>query len=212
MSDTNSTLNGHTDHFQAEQQQQQNPYNTFIQDENTQYGGANGKTETERSTTFAVSDPSSRSTTFDNEEGKPNMKKSLSTDKVNVSVSEKQLSDRLGDANMNILPRKKLIICLSALALSMVISFADQQGITVAMTEIGSDLHAEQTINWAGTASLLANTVCQVLFGRLSDIFGRKKILLFCLATLVISDVACGCAQTGLQFYIFRAGAGMYDF
>lgn len=134
--------------------------------------------------------------------------------KNHVTISQKEvdadkLMEKLGDSHMNILPRKKLIICLSALALSMVISFADQQGITVAMAQIGEELHAETTINWAGTASLLANTACQVLFGRLSDIFGRKKILLGCLAILIISDIACGVAKTGLQFFIFRAGAGI---
>lgn len=134
--------------------------------------------------------------------------------KNHVTISQKEvdaddLMNKLGDSHMNILPRKKLIICLSALALSMVISFADQQGITVAMSAIGEELNAETTINWAGTASLLANTACQVLFGRLSDIFGRKKILLGCLAILIISDVACGVAKTGLQFFIFRAGAGI---
>ncbi|ODV68957.1 MFS general substrate transporter [Hyphopichia burtonii NRRL Y-1933] len=146
-------------------------------------------------------------------EPSPALSKKKSSDK-NVNVTEKsikssELHDKLGDAHMNILPKKKLIICLSALALSMVISFADQQGITVAMSEIGKDLNAETTINWAGTASLLANTVCQVLFGRMSDIFGRKQVLLSCLAILVISDVACGVARTGIQFFIFRAGAGI---
>ncbi|CUM66715.1 uncharacterized protein PRCAT00004393001 [Priceomyces carsonii] len=140
-----------------------------------------------------------------------------STKKDHSVVSEKeayaagkiQLSDRLGDAHFNPLPTKNLIICLCSLALGSIISFADQTGVTVALPYIAKDLGAENTINWAGTASLLANTVCQVLFGRVSDIFGRKSVMLACLLILVIADLCCGFAQTGLQFYIFRAFAGI---
>lgn len=120
-----------------------------------------------------------------------------------------ELADKLGDAHLNILPRKKLIICLCAMSLGLFISFSDQTSVTIALSTIGEELHAEQTINWAGTSALLANCVCQVLFGRLSDIFGRKTVLMTCLIILAISDLACGFAQTGVQFYIFRAFAGI---
>ncbi|EDK36020.2 hypothetical protein PGUG_00118 [Meyerozyma guilliermondii ATCC 6260] len=126
-----------------------------------------------------------------------------------TNIDSPNLAEKLGDAHMNILPARKVIICLSALALGMIISFADQTGVTVALPHIGKELHAETTINWAGTASLLANCVCQVLFGRLSDIFGRKQIMIGCLAILVVADLCCGFAQTGVQFYIFRAFAGI---
>lgn len=129
-------------------------------------------------------------------------------------MSEKQstlsnLHQSLGNSHMNLLSTKKVLICLSALSLAYIISFSDQTGITVALPLIGKDLNAEQTINWAGTASMLANCVCQVLFGRFADIFGRKNVLLTCLVILCIGDVACSLAQTGIQFFIFRAIAGI---
>ena len=119
------------------------------------------------------------------------------------------LADQLGDAHMNILPPKQLIICLAAMSLGLFISYTDQTSVTIALPHIGKDLRSETTINWAGTSALLANTVCQVLFGRMSDIFGRKAVLMTCLAILAVSDLACGFAQTGVQFYIFRAFAGI---
>lgn len=138
------------------------------------------------------------------------MKKSEKDVVVTVkSYDRRDLGEKLGECHENPLPTKKVVVCLVALALGMVVSFADQQGITVGLTQVGHDLHALSTINWAGTASLLANTACQVLFGRLSDIFGRKTVLLCCLGILVVSDVACGLAQTGPQFFVFRAGAGI---
>lgn len=126
-----------------------------------------------------------------------------------VEIDKNQLSDKLGDSHLNILPFKKLMIVLLALSLSMFLSFADQTGITVGLTVIGKDLNCETTINWAGTASLLANCVCQILFGRLSDIFGRKAVMMSCLFILAVADLCCGFAQTGTQFFVFRGFAGI---
>lgn len=79
----------------------------------------------------------------------------------------------------------------------------------MALPEIAKDLGAENSINWAGTSSLLANCVCQVLFGRFADIFGRKNMLLGSLIMLLVSNMLCGFAQTGPQYYVFRAFAGI---
>lgn len=122
---------------------------------------------------------------------------------------EKDLGDQLGDAHLNILPRNKLLVCLSALSVGLFLTFCDQTGITVALSRIAEDLDAETTINWAGSAALLANCVCQVLFGRLADIFGRKNILLGSLGILAVSDLCIGFVKTGPQFYVFRAFAGI---
>ncbi|KAK6453903.1 major facilitator superfamily domain-containing protein [Scheffersomyces xylosifermentans] len=135
---------------------------------------------------------------------------SSTNNRGHVEQDESQdLADQLGDAHLNILPTRKIIVCLAALSLGLFTSFADQTSITIALPAIAKDLDAQTTINWAGTASLLANCVCQVLFGRLADIFGRKNILLTSLGILAVADLACGFAQTGVQFYIFRAFAGI---
>lgn len=140
-------------------------------------------------------------------------KLNYSDDKHEVNVTQKKvdsdLSEKLGDAHMNILPKKSIIICLSVLAMALMVSFIDQTGVTVATSIIGDELDCETTINWAGTASLLANCVCQVLFGRLSDIFGRKNVLMSGLLILAVADIGCGVSQTGVQFYVCRALAGI---
>ena len=75
----------------------------------------------------------------------------------------------------NLLPRKQLLIVFAALSVSLLICFVDQNGVGVALPAIGEDLHAEATVSWAGTSALIANTVFQVLYGRLSDIFGEMN-------------------------------------
>ncbi|KAL1796684.1 hypothetical protein ACET3X_005224 [Alternaria dauci] len=109
----------------------------------------------------------------------------------------------------NLLPRKKLLIVFSALAISHYICFVDQTGIGVALPTIGRDLNAEDTISWAGTSALIANTIFQVLYGRMSDLFGRKSVLLSALALLAVSDLLCGLSRDATMLYVFRGLSGV---
>jgi len=109
----------------------------------------------------------------------------------------------------NILPKGKLVIVFCGLAFALLISFIDQNSIGIALPTIGEDLNAATTIAWAGTSSLIANTVFQVLYGRLSDIVGRKVVFLSAVGLLVIGDLLCGFAKTGPQLYAFRGISGV---
>lgn len=109
----------------------------------------------------------------------------------------------------NFLPRKKLFIVFPTLAFALFISFIDQNSIGVALPTIGEDLDAATTIAWAGTSSLIANTLFQVLYGRLSDIFGRKVVFLMAVGLLALGDLLCSFAKTGPQLYVYRGIAGI---
>lgn len=109
----------------------------------------------------------------------------------------------------NILPTGRLIVVFSALASALLITFIDQQSIGVVLPTIGRDLNSSSTITWAGTSSLIANTAFQVLYGRLSDIFGRKVMLVTCLGLLALGDLLCSFAKTGPQFFAFRGISGV---
>lgn len=127
----------------------------------------------------------------------------------NLSVPQKSPQEPELKDQTNILPRGQLITVFCGLAFALLITFVDQNAIGVALPTIGRDLDALDTITWAGTSSLIANTVFQVIYGRLSDIFGRKTVFLTALGLLAIGDLLCGFAQTSTQFYIFRGVAGI---
>jgi len=57
--------------------------------------------------------------------------------------------------------------------------------------------------------SLIRSTTFQLIWGRLSDIFGRKIILMTCLTIFMVGDLLCGFSRTAIQLYIFRAIAGI---
>lgn len=109
----------------------------------------------------------------------------------------------------NILPKRKLIIVFCGLAFSLLVAFIDQNSVGIALPTIGADLNAATTISWAGTSSLIANTVFQVLYGRISDILGRKVVFLTAVALLALGDLLCGFATSGPQLYVFRAISGV---
>ncbi|CAA9963250.1 hypothetical protein P3342_008801 [Pyrenophora teres f. teres] len=109
----------------------------------------------------------------------------------------------------NLLPPRKVVVIIGTLAMCQLICFAEQTGIGIALPAIGRDLNAQDTISWAGTSALIANTIFQVLYGRLSDLFGRKPTLLWALALLTISDLLCGFAQNDVMLYVFRGFSGV---
>lgn len=119
-------------------------------------------------------------------------------------AAEKALHDQT-----NILPFGQLMVVFSGLATSLLITVVDQNGISVTLPTIARDLGAQNTISWAGTSSLIANTMFTVLYGRLSDIFGRKIVYISALTLLCIANLLCGLSQTPAMFYVFRGLAGV---
>jgi len=108
-----------------------------------------------------------------------------------------------------LLEKKDILVVFAIMALALLVCFIDQNGISILLPDIARDLNAADSISWAGTSALIANTVFQVLYGRLSDLFGRKNILLSALVLLSLSDLACGLSVNSTMLYIFRGLAGV---
>ncbi|KAF2815647.1 MFS general substrate transporter, partial [Mytilinidion resinicola] len=110
----------------------------------------------------------------------------------------------------NILPTRQLLCVFLALAAAFFTSYFDSNSVGVALPNIGKDLRCASTVLWAGTSAWIANTATQPLVGRLSDIFGRKVVIVTSLFILALGDFLCGfVAKTGPQFYAFRGIAGI---
>ncbi|KAK8174057.1 major facilitator superfamily domain-containing protein [Phyllosticta citrichinensis] len=125
-----------------------------------------------------------------------------------MTARQKDVEAGLHDQT-NLLPTRQLLIVFSCMSLSLMVCFIDQNGLGVLLPSIAKDLNAENTISWAGTSNLIANTVFQVLYGRLSDLFGRKLVYVSALALLCISDLLCGLAVNSTMLYFFRGLAGV---
>lgn len=75
--------------------------------------------------------------------------------------------------------------------------------------KIGSDLNQLSKMSWIASSYLLTTTCFQPLYGKLSDIFGRKACLLFAYITFAIGSAWCGLARSMDELIIARAFAGI---
>ncbi|KAL5591254.1 hypothetical protein FOVSG1_010143 [Fusarium oxysporum f. sp. vasinfectum] len=125
-------------------------------------------------------------------------------DEMVLTKDEKALHDQV-----NILPRRQLVTALATLSAALLLVIIDQNGISVIIPTIAKDLDAGATISWAGTSSLIANTCFQMLYGRLSDVFGRKVIFVSAALLLCVADLLCSLSQNAIMFYVSRAIAGI---
>nr|QFR37066.1 MFS transporter [Cyberlindnera americana] len=121
------------------------------------------------------------------------------------------MSKRLAAAHEKTLTPKEIKIVLCAMAMCSMISFIDSNCLATVLPYIAKELDAELTISWANTSQLIAMSCFQLVCGRLADIFGRKHMILASVVGLAFFDLACGLAQTDVQFFIFRAFCGMFD-
>ncbi|KAI1179865.1 drug resistance transporter [Nemania sp. FL0916] len=101
-------------------------------------------------------------------------------------------------------------LCLGVFLVNLEISI-----VSTSLVSITNDLKHFSQASWVVTAYLLSYTSFMVILAKLSDVVGRKSIVLFCLATFTVFSGACAAAQTLVQLIVFRAfqgigGCGIY--
>lgn len=87
--------------------------------------------------------------------------------------------------------RGLLFVCLFSLCF---LSSADSTMVSTLLGQISHDLKAQDRISWVATSYLLACATFQPLFGKLSDVFGRKVMILLCITLFTIGCGICGWA------------------
>lgn len=107
------------------------------------------------------------------------------------------------------LPKAKLFTVISSLFMASFLAALDTTVVTTLLSVIASELNAVANISWIATAYLLSCSAFQPLFGKLSDIFGRKILLLLCTAFFAIGCAICATDSLGmLVFGRFVTGLG----
>lgn len=105
--------------------------------------------------------------------------------------------------------RKQLKYIVPAVGIGVFLGSADQTIIVSSYGKIGTELEALNLTSWIATAYFLTLTSFQPLYGKLSDIFGRKSCLLFAYVVFGIGCVACGLARSMEELIAARAFAGI---
>ena len=105
--------------------------------------------------------------------------------------------------------KARLKYIVPAIGIGIFLSAADQTIIVSCYGKIGSDLRALNKSSWISTAYFLTLTTFQPLYGKLSDMFGRKAALLFAYSVFGIGSLLCGLARTMEELIAARAFAGI---
>ncbi|KJZ73337.1 hypothetical protein HIM_07341 [Hirsutella minnesotensis 3608] len=103
----------------------------------------------------------------------------------------------------------KMHLLIPAVGVGIYLVAIDQLLAVATYAKIGNELNALNSISWVATSYFLTLTSCQPLYGKLSDIFGRKQCLLFAYAVFGIGCLGCGLAQNMVQLCVFRALSGI---
>ena len=107
------------------------------------------------------------------------------------------------------MPHKQLIVVFPVIALAQMISYVDQTLVSTALPAIGAGLNIGSSISWVATTFILASTSVQLINGRLSDIFGRKPLLLICMGILAIGNLGAGFSRSAAMLFAFRTLSGL---
>lgn len=105
--------------------------------------------------------------------------------------------------------KKHLAITITAIALGSFLAAFDLTVVAAIYPTIGGSFNALNQASYIATAYLLANTALQPLYGRLSDIYGRKNCLLFANSVFLIGTIGCSLAPNLWTLVVSRGIAGL---
>ncbi|MCY1138162.1 MDR family MFS transporter [Actinoplanes sp. Pm04-4] len=107
------------------------------------------------------------------------------------------------------LTHRQVLQVLGGLLLGLFLASLDQTIVASAIRTIGDDLHGLSAQAWVTTAYLITATISTPLYGKLSDIYGRKKFFLAAIAIFVVGSAASSFATSMYQLAAFRAFQGL---
>lgn len=91
--------------------------------------------------------------------------------------------------------RRRLLAFLSLMT-AMFMAMLDNQIVSTALPSIVGEFGELEKFGWVGSAYLMASSSVMPIYGKLGDLFGRKRIMLFAVALFLVGSLACGLATS----------------
>jgi EmrB/QacA subfamily drug resistance transporter len=104
---------------------------------------------------------------------------------------------------------RQLAAVLGSLMLVMLLAALDQTVVATALPTIVGDLGGLEHLSWVVTAYLLAQTIVTPLFGKLGDLYGRKRVLQVAIIVFLVGSALCGLSRSMPELIAFRAIQGL---
>lgn len=119
------------------------------------------------------------------------------------------LSDNQRIDYTRILPQRTKLLILGAVMVSLFLAALDQTIVATALPAIVRDFQGIDLVSWISTGYLLASTATVPIYGKLSDIYGRKVVLLWGIIIFLVGSILCGIAGSMIQLIIYRVIQGI---
>ena len=104
---------------------------------------------------------------------------------------------------------RQILVIFAGLMAGLFLAALDQTIVATALPTIVGELGGLDYYSWVVTAYLLSSTVCTPLYGKFSDMYGRRAVLQTAVGVFVVGSVLAGVAQTMPQLVAFRGIQGM---
>ncbi|MCW2236443.1 MDR family MFS transporter [Azospirillum canadense] len=104
---------------------------------------------------------------------------------------------------------QEILRVFSGVAIAMLMAAMDQTIVATALPTMAHQLGNLDDLPWVVTAYLLASTATTPIYGKLSDLYGRKRILQVAIFLFLIGSVLCAAAQSMGQLILFRGLQGL---
>jgi len=108
-----------------------------------------------------------------------------------------------------IMTHRQILFVLYGLMAGMFLSALDQTVVGTSIRTIADDLDGLSQQAWVTTAYLIVSTIATPIYGKLSDIFGRRPLFIFAISVFIIGSVASGFSTSILELAGFRAIQGI---
>jgi len=113
------------------------------------------------------------------------------------------------DGAPEFLTHKQVMIVLPGLLLTMMLAMLDQMVVGTALPRIVGDLGGISHLSWVVTAYVLTSTITTPFYGKLGDMYGRKKLFIFAIVVFLVGSALSGLASSMIMLISFRALQGV---
>ncbi|MDQ1549109.1 MAG: hypothetical protein QOD27_767 [Microbacteriaceae bacterium] len=104
---------------------------------------------------------------------------------------------------------RQILLVIYGLMAGMFLSSLDQTVVGTSIRTISDDLHGLSQQAWVTTAYLIVSTIATPIYGKLSDIFGRRPLFIFAISIFLVGSIASGFATSMIELAGFRALQGL---
>jgi EmrB/QacA subfamily drug resistance transporter len=104
---------------------------------------------------------------------------------------------------------REVLSILSGILLGMMLAALDQNIVATALPAIAGELHGLEHLSWIVAGYLLTSTASTPIYGKLSDLYGRRPLLQFAIVVFVVASLLCGFAQTMTELIAARTLQGL---